>query len=70
MTVRNETRPTSSLSRALAGWYFINGEPASLDDAEVLANRGLPHGDYWVASDFVCKLRAVTETKLRHITVH
>ena len=56
---------TSTRSRVLAGWYFVNGVPASLEDAEVLAARGLPHGDYWVARDFVRKLRTTTEIKHR-----
>jgi hypothetical protein len=64
------TRLTSTTSRVFAGWFFINGVPASLEDAEVLAARGLPHGDYWVASDFIRMLRAVTEIKpRRHITI-
>jgi hypothetical protein len=67
----DSTRLTSAASRALAGWYFINGAPASLDDAEVLAARGLPHGDYWVAREFVRKLRTTIEIKpRRHITIH
>jgi hypothetical protein len=72
MTANNDlSRLTSTASRVFAGWYFINGVPASLEDAEVLAARGLPHGDYLVASDFVSKLRAVTEIKYRHhITIH
>jgi hypothetical protein len=63
--------PTSTRSRALAGWYFVNGVPASLEDADVLAARGLPHGDYWVARDFVRKLGTTTEIKhRRHVTIH
>ena len=31
--------------------YSINGEPASPEDAEVMAARGLPFGDYWVRND-------------------
>jgi hypothetical protein len=55
----------------MAGWYFINGAPASLEDGEVLAARGLPQEDYWVANDFVRKLRSVTELgPRRHITIH
>jgi hypothetical protein len=62
---------TSTRSRALAGGYFVNGVPASLEDAEVLAERGLPHGDYWVAGDFLRKLRTITKLKHRqHITIH
>jgi hypothetical protein len=50
---------------------FINDAPASLEDAEVLAARGLPHGDYWVASDFVRELRAVVGIKPgKHVTIH
>ena len=65
------TRLTSTASRVFAGWYFINGVPASLEDAEMLVARGLPHGDYWVASDFVRKLRTITEIKpRRHIAIH
>ena len=63
MTANNALRLTSTASRVFAGWYFINGVPASLEDAEVLATRGLPHGDYWVARDFVRKLRTLTEIK-------
>jgi hypothetical protein len=33
------------------GWYTINGEPASSDDAQVMAARGLPFADYWVRHD-------------------
>jgi hypothetical protein len=62
---------TSTTARVFAGWYFINGAPTSVEDAEVLAASGLPHGDYWVASDFVRKLRAVTEMEpRRNITIH
>jgi hypothetical protein len=71
MTANNALRLTSTASRVFAEWYFINGLPASLEDAEVLATRGLPHGDYWVARDFVRKLRTLTEIKSRsHITIH
>jgi hypothetical protein len=72
MAASNEsTRLTSIASRVLGEWYFINGVPASLEDAEVLTARGLPRGDYSVANDFVCKLRTITEIKARHhITVH
>ena len=62
---------TSTASRVFGEWYFINGVPASLEDAEVLAARGLPYGDYWVAGDFVRKLRTITEIRPRHhITIH
>jgi hypothetical protein len=65
------TRLTSTASRVFAGWYFINGMPASLEDAEVLAARSLPHGDYWVGRDFVPNLRALTDIKSRsHINIH
>ena len=65
------TRLTSTASRVFAGWYFINGVPASLEDAEVLAARGLPRGNYWVANDFVRKLRTVTHVgALHHLTIH
>ena len=37
----------------------------------MLVARGLPHGDYWVASDFVRKLRTITEIKpQRQIAIH
>jgi hypothetical protein len=42
-------------------WYSINGRPASPEDTEVMAARGLPYGDYRVANDFVSMLRAVSE---------
>jgi hypothetical protein len=72
MTISNDlTGLTSTASRAFAGWYFVNGVPASLEDAEVLAARGLPHGDYWVARDFIRKLRTLTEIQpRRRITIH
>ena len=71
MAASNALKLTSTASRVFAGWYFINGVPASLEDAEVLAARSLPHGDYWVARDFVPKLRTLTEIKSRsHITIH
>ena len=72
MTARNDsTRVTSTASGGFGEWYFINGLPASLEDAEVLAARSLPHGDYWVARDFVPKLRTLTEIKFRsHVTTH
>ena len=67
----DSTRLTSTASRVFGEWYFINGVPTSLEDAEVLAARGLPHGDYWVAGDFVRKLRTITEIgSRRHITIH
>ena len=50
-------------ARAIFGeWYSIDGEPASREDAAVMAARGLPYGDYRVANDFVRKLRAVSAT--------
>lgn len=52
---------TPAPSAVFGKWYSINGELASPADAEVMAARGLPFGDYWVASDFVCKLRAASE---------
>jgi hypothetical protein len=67
----DSTRLTSSASRGFGEWYFINGVPASLEDAEMLVARGLPYGDYWVASDFVRKLRTITEIKpQRQIAIH
>ena len=67
----DSTRPTCTASRVFGEWYFINGVPASLEDAEMLVARGLPYGDYWVASDFVRKLRTITEIKpRRHIAIH
>jgi hypothetical protein len=66
----DSTRLTSTAARVFAGWYFINGAPVSLDDAEVLAANGLPYGDYWVASDFVRELRATAwSTGLRTRTL-
>jgi hypothetical protein len=59
-------RLSSTASRVFGEWYFINGVPASLEDAEVLAARGLPRGDYWVTDDFVRKLRTIR----RQITIH
>jgi hypothetical protein len=51
--------------------YFVNGAPALLEDAEVLAARGLPHGDYWVSRDSLRKLRTITELHHRHhIAIH
>jgi hypothetical protein len=72
MAVSNDsTRLTCTGSRGFGEWYFINGAPASLEDAEMLAARGLPHGDYWVARDFVRKLRAISESKpRRRIAIH
>jgi hypothetical protein len=29
-------------------WYYINGQPASLDVAQAMAARGLPFGYYWL----------------------
>ena len=49
----------------LGKWYSINGELASSEDAEVMAARGLPFGDYWVARDFVRKLQTDSEIKPR-----
>ena len=67
----DSTRLTSTTSRVFGEWYFINGVPASLEDAEMLVARGLPYGDYWVASDFVRKLRTITEIKpQRQIAIH
>jgi hypothetical protein len=65
MASNDLTRLTSTASGLSAGWYFINGAPLSLEDAEVLAVRGLPNGDYRVASDFVRKLRAITAIEPR-----
>jgi hypothetical protein len=72
MTASNDsTRLTSTASRVFGERYFINGLPASLEDAQVLAARGLPRGNYWVANDFVRKLRTVTKVKARrHLTIH
>jgi hypothetical protein len=72
MTARNDsTRVTSTASGGFGEWYFINGLPASLEDAEVLVARGLPRGNYWVANGFVRKLRTVTDVAaLHHLTVH
>ena len=61
----DSTRLTSTTSRVFGEWYFIDGVPASLEDGEMLVARGLPHGDYWVASDFVRKLRAITAIEPR-----
>ena len=67
----DSTRLTSTASRVFGEWYFIDGVPASLEDGEMLVARGLPHGDYWVASDFVRKLRTITEIKpQRQIAIH
>ena len=66
MAATSDSRMTSTASTVFGEWYFINGAPASLEDAEVLAARGLPRGDYWVADDFVRKLRTIR----RRITIH
>jgi hypothetical protein len=48
-------------SAVFGKWYSINGKPSSAEDGGVMAARGLPFGDYWVASDFVRQLRTVSE---------
>ena len=71
MAASNDSTRLTSTSSVFGEWYFINGAPASLEDAAVLAARGLPHGDYRVASDFVRKLRTISEIKpWRTITIH
>jgi hypothetical protein len=72
MTASNDSMWVTSTASAVFGeWYFINGLPASLEDAEVLAARGLPRGNYWVANDFVRKLRTVTDVDALHrLTIH
>jgi len=67
MTMRASKAPklTPLPSAVFGEWYVINGKSASPEDAEVMAARGLPLGDYWVANDFVRKLRAVPGTELR-----
>jgi hypothetical protein len=32
-------------------WYFINGQPASLDVAQAMAAKGLPFGYYWLQAN-------------------
>jgi len=29
-------------------WYYINRQPASLEIAQAMAERGLPYGYYWL----------------------
>ena len=38
---------TVSVARA-EGWYYINRQPAPLEVAQVMAERGLPFGYYWL----------------------
>jgi hypothetical protein len=67
MAATNDSKRLSSTpSKVFGEWYCINGVPASFEDAAVLAARGLPRGDYWVADDFVRKLRTIG----RQITIH
>jgi hypothetical protein len=37
-----------AVSAASGQEYSINGQPVSVEDAGVMAARGLPFGDYWV----------------------
>ena len=61
----NGSKLTPAASAVFGKWYSINGEFASPEDGEVMAAKGLPFGDYWVASDFVLKLRTFSEIKHR-----
>ena len=53
----NGSKLTPAASAVFGEWYSINGGSASPEDGEVMAARGLPFGDYWVAGDFVLKLQ-------------
>ena len=67
----DSTRLAPTASRVFGEWYFINGVPASLEEAEAFAARDLPHGDYWVPGDFVRKLRTISKIRCRrNITIH
>jgi hypothetical protein len=48
---------TVSVARAEA-WYYINRQPAPLDIAQVMAERGLPFGYYWLQPNGNWGLRA------------
>jgi hypothetical protein len=50
-TVTGEGYETSPAALAILGWYTINGQPASSEDARVMAARGLTFADYWVRKD-------------------
>jgi hypothetical protein len=41
---------TASAANAQS-WYFINGQPASLDVAQAMAAKGLPFGYYWLQAN-------------------
>ena len=75
MAKNNGSKLTPAASAVFGEWYSINGESASPEDGEVMAAKGLPFGDYWVASDFVLKLRTFSEIKPRqrihiHASIH
>jgi hypothetical protein len=66
---------TPEASAVFGKWYSINGKPASAEDGGIMAARGLPFGDYWVSSDFVRRLRTVSEIDPRrtvriHTAIH
>ena len=42
---------TAAVAAEAHDWYYINGQPASSEDALVMAARGLPFADYWVRND-------------------
>jgi hypothetical protein len=69
MAVSSGWKLTPEASTVFGKWYSINGKPASAEDGGVMAARGLPFGDYWVASEFARRLRTVYEIDPR-LRVH
>jgi hypothetical protein len=65
MAARNTSKLAPAASAGCGEGYFLNGELASPEAAQVLVDRGLPFGDYRVASDFLWNLQTVCETRLR-----
>ena len=65
MAARNTSKLAPAASAGCGEGYFLNGELASPEAAEVLVDKGLPFGDYWVASDFLRNLQMVCEARLR-----
>jgi hypothetical protein len=71
MAVSSGWKLTPEASAMFGKWYSINGKPASAEDGGVMAARGLPFGDYWVASEFVRRLRTVSEIDpWRRVHIH